>query len=106
MSEWKKFDETDTSTYPPSGIRVLAAVNTANYLGFVPNVVIVAKWVGEKELECHNDHCDDVVYDEDTDAYYYPEGWYETNVYNKVDQGVSDTVTHWMLIPDLPKVEI
>ena len=49
----------------------------------------------------------DADYDEDTDEYYFPEGWWEV-VKNWDDYScvaIEDTVTHWMLLPEPPKEE-
>lgn len=52
---------------------------------------------------------DDIVadYDEDTDEYYFPEGWWEV-IKNWDDYScvaIEDTVTHWMPLPKPPKEE-
>ena len=49
----------------------------------------------------------DADYDEDTDEYYFPEGWWEV-VKNWDDYScvaIEDTVTHWMPLPEPPKEE-
>ena len=67
---------------------------------------IRAKWVPAKTLEVSGD-CDDFgEYDEDSDVYWCPEGWYE--VINNWDdfraiavhEGV---ITHWMPLPPPPQ---
>jgi len=86
---------------PESGVTVLAFYKNANGL----ERRIRAEWVkantrvssGESEIG---------VYDEATDTYYDPEGWYEqidnwddyTSVV--VHQG---EITHWMALPQAPK---
>ena len=49
----------------------------------------------------------DADYDEETDEYYLPEGWWE--VINNWDDDscveIEDTVTHWMPLPEPPKEE-
>ena len=42
-------------------------------------------------------------YDEDTDAYIIPEGWWETVNYGECFSAVHDCVTHWMPLPEPPK---
>lgn len=47
------------------------------------------------------------LYDEDTDDYYIPEGWWENRQFNPDDvynNPVDCTVTHWMPMPDMPEV--
>lgn len=45
-------------------------------------------------------------YDEASDCYYVPEGWWEYRKYNPDDvynNCVDDRVTHWMPLPEPPK---
>lgn len=47
----------------------------------------------------------DADYDEETDEYYFPEGWWEI-IKNWDDYScvaIEDTVTHWMPLPQPPK---
>lgn len=47
------------------------------------------------------------TYDEETDDYIIPEGWWEERHYNDDDTRnlqVDDFVTHWMPLPDAPEV--
>lgn len=49
----------------------------------------------------------DIEYNEETDEYCLCEGWYE-RIHNWADWGgvvISDTVTHWMPLPEPPKEE-
>ena len=45
-------------------------------------------------------------YDERLDSYIIPEGWWETADYIEEFRAVSDSVTHWMPLPELPKKQI
>ena len=51
------------------------------------------------------DYTDDAVYDEETDEYYFPEGWWEIiknwDEYSSV--AIGDFITHWMPLPEPPK---
>ena len=47
----------------------------------------------------------DADYDEETDEYYFPEGWWES-IKNWDDYScvaIEDTITHWMPLPQPPK---
>lgn len=85
---------------PASGVTVLAYYKNQCANG----LVIRANWVSEKIQESRPDS-DLGDYDEATDTYYDPEGWYEeisnwdeyTSVY------VYENITHWMPMPDAPK---
>lgn len=49
----------------------------------------------------------DADYDEETDEYYFPEGWWEV-IKNWDDYScvaIEDAVTHWMPLPEPPKEE-
>jgi hypothetical protein len=41
-------------------------------------------------------------YDEEADVYWCPVGWFETNEHEEVHWQVTDEVTHWTLLPELP----
>lgn len=68
-----------------------------------------AMYVAKHSYEEPNiDMCEiDCEYDETTDAYYIPEGWYELiehwDDYAFVAIGDSYTVTHWLSLPDPPR---
>jgi hypothetical protein len=85
---------------PPSGKTVLAFYLNANGL---PRRVR-AQWVAAKSSESGSES-DIGEYDEATDTYYDPEGWYE-QIDNWDDLSAvaicGVTVTHWMLLPEPP----
>lgn len=84
---------------PPSGQVVLACYK--NELGNTRR--IRAQWVAAKTSEASIDS-DCGEYDEATDTYYDPEGWYECidnwDCYSSVF--VSAQITHWMPLPAAP----
>lgn len=47
----------------------------------------------------------DAEYDADKDAYIIPAGWWESTQYVDEFTSVSDFVTHWMPLPEPPKME-
>ena len=86
---------------PASGITVLASYT--NRCGNIRR--IRAKWVAAKNVESTPDS-DFVEYDEETDTYYDPQGWYE-QIDNWPDYSavavVEGEVTHWMPLPPAPQ---
>ena len=68
---------------------------------------IRAFWTAAKTEEADSDDAR-MEYDEATDAYYVPEGWYECidnwDDYSSVAV-TEGKVTHWMPLPDPPKTE-
>ena len=91
-----------TERMPDSGCVVLACyTNRAGKLRRIR-----AEWVAAKTQESGGDS-DIGEYDEATDTYYDPQGWYE-RIDNWDDGfsavGVSEgEVTHWMHLPDPPQ---
>ena len=45
-----------------------------------------------------------LVYHEERDKYYWPEGWYEFAYESETHYKLSCPVTHWMLLPENPEV--
>jgi hypothetical protein len=84
---------------PKSGVIVLAYYT--NVLGEPRR--IRAQWVAAQtqEADCESENCE---YDEGTDTYWTPEGWYECidnwDEYSSVF--VSEKITHWMPLPPGP----
>ena len=85
---------------PENGVTVLAAYQ--NELGNWRR--IRARWIAAKTVESYGDS-DIGEYDEATDTYYDPEGWYECMenwdeyAYVAVHHGEP---THWMPLPEAP----
>lgn len=42
-------------------------------------------------------------YDEKSDVFYLPVGWYENNEFDEVHYHIDFTVTHWIPLPEPPK---
>lgn len=51
------------------------------------------------------DNIDDLEYDEETDAYIIPKGWWETVDFGENFTAVDVPVTHWMPLPKAPEAE-
>jgi hypothetical protein len=67
-----------------------------------------AEWSDGKSREISYDaEIDDAIYDEETDTYWCPEGWFESNEYEEVHWAVVGVVvTHWMPLPEPPDDEV
>ena len=50
----------------------------------------------------HTDYID-MDYDEESDAYIIPEGWWETVSFGEEFSAVDMPVTHWMFLPEPPQ---
>ena len=90
---------------PESGEHILACCEMDSIYGGKKRYVCDAFHAEYKSIEAIGD-CDlDCDYDEETDEYYFPEGWYE--VIKNWDEYscilMDDTVTHWMPLPDPPE---
>ena len=85
---------------PKSGVKVLACYR--NRLGNLRR--IRAMWTAAKTEEADSDDAHE-EYDEATDTYYVPEGWYECidnwGDYSSVAVTEGE-VTHWMPLPQPP----
>jgi hypothetical protein len=66
---------------------------------------IRAMYAAPKTLE-GNGESDFEEYDEESDTYYCPEGWYEKNEYEDTNWNVDDPVTHWMPLPAAPTQDV
>lgn len=77
---------------PEPGVAVLLDIGS--------KTPIRAMWAAKHTVKAHEDAepgwCD---YDESTDAYYCPEGWYEWNEHEDVHWEVSATPRAWMRLP-------
>lgn len=87
---------------PKSGVIVLACYR--NSLGKLRR--IRAQWVAAKTQEAHPE-TDGGEYDEDADAYWTPEGWYECiDNWDEYSSVVCEgKVTHWMPLPPPPAAQ-
>lgn len=90
---------------PKSGVTVLACYR--NSLGNLRR--IRAHWIAAKTEESNGDYDEFFEYDEETDTYYAPEGWYECidnwGDYSSV-RVCEGEVTHWMPLPPAPDEQL
>ena len=91
-----------TESLPAKGRKVLAFYTNSRGNGRT----IRAEWVSPKTSESGDDS-DIGEYDEDTDCYYDPEGWYECmdnwDDYRLITVHEGE-VSHWMPMPAPPEV--
>lgn len=89
---------------PESGEHVLVCCETRHSKG---RYVCDAFYTAHKTKTCSWDDDIDSVYDDDTDEYYMPEGWWEV-IKNWDDYScvaIEDFVLYWMSLPEMPKEE-
>lgn len=87
---------------PESGQHVLACCKYGN------GAYVCCAFHTESMKEVCRFDCDaGAIYDEDTDEYYFPEGWWESvkNWDECTCVAIGDFVTHWMTLPGPPKEE-
>ena len=94
-----------TERLPESGLHVLAACRVKWLGGGGRSYVCDAFYTAPKTEVCSYSDDIDMEYDEETDEYYMPEGWWEV-IKNWDDYScvaIGDFVTHWMPLPQPPK---
>lgn len=98
--EWTKL--TTPETYPKPGVPVIVFV-TKVYGDKTRK--LRAQYAARHTLELGDDQepWGDDCYDEETDTYYCPEGWYETNEFEETNWHIDGEVTHWMPLPAPPE---
>lgn len=73
---------------------------------FNGQLVIRAMWVPAYTIDCDDKDFDgDPVYGKEQDAYFWPEGWYEWNSTDETHWLLYEEITHWMPMPDKPRVQ-
>ena len=60
---------------------------------------IRAMWAAKHTVQAADDDTDWAEYDEATETYYCPEGWYEWNEHEEIHWPVTETPRAWMPIP-------
>lgn len=107
MSEW--ISVKDRPPEPETEVFIYAEIRRDNkVIGYVVTTAIYEDGTIHTEESIWN--WDDInywgTYDEETDDYIIPEGWWEERHYNDDDTRnlkVDDFVTHWMPLPKPPK---
>ena len=90
---------------PKSGTHVLVCCEVRGIGGYVGHYVCDAFHTDARTIPCQYSDDIDSEYDEETDEYYFPDGWWEV-IKNWDDYScvaISDFVTHWMPLPEPPK---
>lgn len=95
---------------PESGEACLLACKATNCYSrktyrYVCEGFYIERWKEEVRYDVSEDQA--IEYNEETDEYYLCEGWYERihNWDDYISVYISDTVTHWMPLPEPPKEE-
>jgi len=96
-----------TERLPESGVHVLVCCRVKWLSGGVRSYVCDAFYSAPKTEICSYDYDIEAEYDEETDEYYLPEGWWEViknwDDYSSV--AIEDFVSHWMPLPEPPERE-
>ena len=96
MSDW--ISVTDRLPHPA----MMVLVATIDHLG--NGFVVMAEYSDGKSLLVADECCieDWGTYDEKTDEWWCPVGWFESNQTDETHWQVNEPVTHWMPLPDPP----
>jgi len=98
MRSANQWIEITDDNMPPKGIPVIAFGKNDNG----KNRTLRAMWIPKNFQEDDGDFSGDADYNEEKDAYYWPEGFYEWNEYEDTHWFVSHKITHWMPLPEPP----
>ena len=89
-----------TDALPGNEVPVLAVVVPTRV--YRNRKISLAMYIRAYTVDSSTYDGDDVDYDEARDESYIPAGWYEANVSDAINWRISDTVSHWMLLPEFP----
>lgn len=88
---------------------VLAVCNRNGYIFVIPAIYEDGKMLTQDSAWNWSDIYCYGLYDEETDDYYIPEGWWENRQFNPDDvynNPVDCAVTHWLPLPEAPEVNV
>lgn len=95
--EWKIIDTA------PEREQILVYYKNSHGVGRVVKAQFLAKF----SVECSYDEYGFCEYNDNSDTYFYPAGWYEIidnwGDFSSVKFDESHNPTHWMPLPDYPK---
>ena len=97
-----------TERLPEPETDVLVVCNRNGCTFVVQAIYEDGKMLTEDSAWNWNDICEYGLYDEETDDYYIPEGWWEDRQFTPDDvynNPIDCAVTHWRPLPDGPEVE-
>ncbi len=95
-----------TERLPKPETEVLAVCNRNGYIFVVPAIYEDGKILTQDSMWHWNEIYEYGLYNEETDDYFIPEGWWENRQFNQDDvynNPVDCDVTHWMPLPEAPK---
>lgn len=93
---------------PESEMEVLVVCNRNGYRFVCPAIYEDGKILTQNSSWNWYELDDYGTYDEETDDYFVPEGWWENRQFTPDDiynNPVDCTVTHWTPLPELPKMD-
>ena len=93
-NQWKDLGFND----PPEDGKPVLITYIRERNGKTQSVVLRASYIGKFMLLASDDEFGE--YDEATDEYYCPEGWYETNEFEETNWSVCGEVVAWMPLPE------
>lgn len=97
-----------TERLPKPETEVLAVCNRNGYIFVVPAIYEDGKILTQDSMWHWNEIHEYGLYNEETDDYFIPEGWWENRQFTPDDvynNPVDCAVTHWMPLPGWPEVE-
>lgn len=99
-----------TERFPENEKDVLIAFTRRGLRGGIYRCVGMAfhtdgKMLSDDSAYCWNLDNVDLEYNEESDDYIIPEGWWETVSFAENFTGVDMQVTHWMPLPEAPEVK-
>ena len=95
-NEWIKTED----RFPMTEMAVIAFLQISNK----KTRRIRAFYAPKETVVATSDEHEFSVYCEAKDEYYLPNGWYENNYFDPMNYLVDGVVTHWMMLPEAPRL--